>query len=132
MDAVFNNGIDLAQFLWRSDEHPEGLALSKDIGGILDEDSIAGVTRHHNNVVSQLADRLSMATKFQFSDRISIIWKPGNLWSVFEAGLVLNADGDWEEEPLGSSRTAEFKRRTRFSLEEAFERAKIVVTAERL
>ena len=35
---------------------------------------------------------------------------------------VMNTQGEWEHEPMPSSRTNEFIARTRFTLDEAFDR----------
>ncbi len=44
-------------------------------------------------------------------------------WAIVNGGCCLNTDGEWEVEPQPSSRTDEFKARTRFPLEEAMRRA---------
>lgn len=45
------------------------------------------------------------------------------LWAVTQHGCVLNTEFEWEYEPLPSSRTDEFKARTRFPIGEALKRA---------
>jgi hypothetical protein len=113
MSTTFDNGIDLSGLLWSMEHH-----LADPVKKLPPEVILA-----HNEIVARLAERLSIVTHFQFSERVSIIWRQGNLWSVSECGLALNRDGDWEYEPSPSNRTDEFKARTRFHLEEAFARA---------
>jgi hypothetical protein len=46
--------------------------------------------------------------------------RPGeDTWAVRTRSWCLNRDGEWEHEPIPSSRTAEFFARCRFSLGEA-------------
>ncbi len=125
MEAPFNNGLELSIFLrnWsQSSDAPNSVEES--------HSSTANRSIPDHPSVARMAHLLSLSTRFQFSDRVAIVWKPGNLWSVVDAGQVLNVDGDWEHEPTGSGRSAEFKTRTRFSLEDAFERAKREVAGE--
>lgn len=49
-------------------------------------------------------------------------------WVVTNGGAVLNKDGQWEYEPLPSSRTDEFLARTRFTLSEAVKEARGIQT----
>lgn len=51
-------------------------------------------------------------------------------WSVNSGGNVLHADGTWELDPLPSGRTDEFLASTRFTLEEAWERANQVLARQ--
>jgi hypothetical protein len=47
-------------------------------------------------------------------------------WAVVDAGYVLNKEGQWEYEPMSSSRTEEFIRRTRYlSAEQALQAFKM-------
>lgn len=132
MGPKFDNGIDLSNCLWRVAHHPGVSELLKGDGEALIEPNLSEIVREHNAVVAKLAERLSAVTHFQFSEHVSIVWRMGNLWSVYEGGMVLNVDGNWEYDPLPSSRTDEFKARTRFSLEEAFERATADARSARL
>lgn len=47
----------------------------------------------------------------------------GKGWAVIEGPFVLTVDGDWEHEPIPSSRDDEFYERCRFTEEEAKRRA---------
>lgn len=51
-------------------------------------------------------------------------------WCISNGVAVMNRDGSWEYEPQPSSRTAEFKERTRFPRKEAWERAMIAAARE--
>lgn len=127
METPFNNGLDLSIFVQNSACSSDGLGLVDEAHSSSTDRSIADQPS-----ISAMVNLLSRATRFQFSDRVAIVWKPGNLWSVVDAGQVLNVDGDWEYEPTGSGRSTEFKERTRFSLEDAFQRAKQDAAGERL
>lgn len=70
-----------------------------------------------------IKQRYLRVTKFQITKSIVIAWRGEDSWAVCDMDDVLNRDGDWEFEPFPSSRTDEFKARTRFSLDEAFARA---------
>jgi hypothetical protein len=85
MIKPFDNGIDLSNFLWRPVEYPGSGELHKGDGDAIVEPSLSEVAREHNAVIVQLAEQLSKVTHFQFSESVSIIWKRGNQWSVFEA-----------------------------------------------
>jgi hypothetical protein len=51
---------------------------------------------------------------------IMVVWRgPGDRWAISDRGNVLNRQGRWEYEPLPSSRTEAFRRRTRFPRDEA-------------
>ncbi len=52
-----------------------------------------------------------------------IEWRDDGAWAIVNAGCCLNTDGEWEVELQPSSRTDEFKARTRFPVEEAMRRA---------
>ena len=126
MKDRFQNGLHLADLL--------GIQYGLlDSSQLVQDDEIP--TPHHSGfdhpISAQLAGLISMVTQFQVSERISIVWKPGDLWSVVDSGLVLNIDGEWEYEPTGSNRSTEFKVRTRFSFKDAFERANRVTTNQR-
>lgn len=69
---------------------------------------------------------LNRATVFALDDRQTIekcVQRNGTvLWAVRDAGYVLNKAGEWEYEPLPSSRTDAFFSRCRFrSKEEAMQ-----------
>lgn len=55
---------------------------------------------------------------------ITIERRGKDLWAVCRYGLVYASDGQWEYEPLPSSRDDEFIRRTRYSLHNAYEMAR--------
>ena len=62
---------------------------------------------------------------------IRVVWRgPGDRWAISDGGNVLNRKGRWEYEPLASSRTEAFRRRTRFSRDEAVHRALAFLRAE--
>lgn len=53
---------------------------------------------------------------------VTIRLRSANKWAVVDGQMVLNHNGEMEYEPLPSSRTEDFIRRTRFdSPEEAYE-----------
>lgn len=64
----------------------------------------------NENIFIERADR-------RLADRWHVMWK------VLSGGWVLNSSGEWEYEPMPSSRDDEFLTRTRFSISEAFDRA---------
>ena len=68
-------------------------------------------------------DFLSMARSFQIG-KLSVEWRNDDLWAVTDCGSVLSSDGEWVFEPLPSRRTDEFKARTRFDRDTAFEMAR--------
>lgn len=57
-------------------------------------------------------------------DPIMVSSRGDGKWAVAAGRSVLNLLGEWEWEPMPSSRTDEFKARTRFSFEEAVTLAK--------
>lgn len=57
---------------------------------------------------------------------------PHDTWAVRKRGWCLNADGEWEHEPIPSSRDAEFYASHRWPLAEALERAREVAEQEAL
>jgi hypothetical protein len=60
------------------------------------------------------------ATRFS---RVTIEWRDVDRWAIVDGGLVLASDGQWEVERQPSSRTDDFKERTRYPLAEAMQRA---------
>lgn len=58
---------------------------------------------------------------YQFDVAVEERWPSG--WAVLWAGYCLGEDGEWDFEPLPSSRTDEWKATHRFSLEQALELA---------
>lgn len=76
-----------------------------------------------------LRDMMSRAVKFQFHvgpDPDDFVWvelrnRKEMKWAVSNGSGVYNRLGEWEYEPMPSSRTDEFFARTRYSLEEAWE-----------
>jgi hypothetical protein len=62
---------------------------------------------------------------------IRVVWRgPGDRWAISDGGHVLNRKGRWEYEPLPSSRTEAFRRRTRFPRDEAIHRALTFLRSE--
>ncbi len=78
----------------------------------------------------KLRRQLSAASEFSLGERITIQRRRQRdgtkKWSVNDSGCVLNSDGKWECEPSPSNRTDDFIATTRFTLEEAWEKAEAV------
>lgn len=74
-------------------------------------------------------ERLALASAFTLERGWSIESRGHGKWAVVDGPFVLNRDGEWEHEPLPSSRTEEFLARARFDLEEAFEAAAQTLSA---
>lgn len=93
----------------------------------------------------QLRDLLDHATEFQFllfpegheyfdiaELSVSVEWRGPDSWAVKARGSCRDVDGVAEWEPQPSGRTDEFKRRFRFSRDEAVRIARdVIVPAER-
>ena len=81
--------------------------------------------------IADLRKKLDKATTFTMTERynrpITIEARGKNTWAVCDGGFCLNTDGEFEEEPMPSSRDEEFLARARFSLEEAWALAEKVV-----
>ncbi len=70
---------------------------------------------------------LSKATKFDMGGGVTVEIRrdrSDDRWTVCGPRGMMNLDGEWEWEPLPSSRTDEFLARTRFGLEVAWAMAK--------
>lgn len=50
---------------------------------------------------------------------VEVEWRSDDKFAVKHGGMVLTKEGEWEYEPMPSSRTDEFKERTRFDFETA-------------
>lgn len=74
--------------------------------------------------LAQAVEALENATAFDLGDDIVVESRGKGTWAVKNFDSVLNADGVWEWEPQPSSRGDEFIARTRFSRDEAFDRAR--------
>lgn len=76
--------------------------------------------KDENAVVAEL---LLKATRFHVGtirgSRIEVCWRGPDRWAICDGTSVLNDNGDWEHEPLPSSRSDDFLERTRFPFEEA-------------
>lgn len=72
------------------------------------------------------ADEIAVvATRYQVGTlQVELRDSEKGLWAVTYAGSTINKDGEWEYEPLPSSRSEAYMSRTRFPLEEALEIAK--------
>jgi hypothetical protein len=68
--------------------------------------------------------KLAQAVAFDLGGDIAVESRGNGAWAVKNFACVLNADGLWEWEPQPSSRDDDFISRTRFSLDEAFTRAR--------
>jgi hypothetical protein len=80
--------------------------------------------------VIRLQKMLSKATRFTFSGGrlpITVEMRGDNRWAVCDSGFCLNRDGEFEAEPLNSSRSREFLERTRYTFDEAWELAEKTV-----
>lgn len=61
------------------------------------------------------------AISFKISGNVYVESRGAGIWAVTSGGRsVLNSDGEWEFEPMPSSRTDEFIARTRFSFSDAW------------
>lgn len=72
-------------------------------------------------------ERAALATRYTFFNGLSIEFRDKDKWAICDGGLVLANDNEWEYEPLPSSRSDEFKARTRYTLDEAFNRAEAYI-----
>ena len=77
----------------------------------------------------EMQARLDCATRFfvgqnVFRSSVFVELRGVGVWAVTDGTCVLNSEGSWEYEPLPSNRTEEFIARTRFGLDEAFERGR--------
>jgi hypothetical protein len=65
--------------------------------------------------------------KYQYGNtRTTVEYRGDGKWAVNDCGFVLSRTGEWEYEPLPSSRTDDFIARCRFdNLEEAFEACRV-------
>lgn len=45
---------------------------------------------------------------------LKVEWRGGDAWVIVDSSYVLNREGEWEYEPLPSSRTEQFITRTRW------------------
>ena len=90
----------------------------------------------------QAEKMLSYARKFVLVERnrnlpdaqaeVAIEWRNVDAWAiVIDRMDVLNKNGELEYEPMPSGRTNEFKERTRYSFEEAWEVAEKFIADER-
>ena len=69
-------------------------------------------------------EKMKLATRYTFFNGISIEFRDTDKWAIVDVGgEVLNSENEWEWEPNPSSRTDEFKARTRYTLDDAFDRA---------
>jgi hypothetical protein len=77
---------------------------------------------------------LSKATEFEILPQIVIkrrIQRDGSVkWAVYRRGYALDKKGEWQLEPIPSSRTDEFLADTRFELADAWERAQAAALRE--
>ena len=77
-------------------------------------------------------------TTYRFKEHrtITVEWRDGrdrhDLWAVVDCGLCFNNRGEWEYEPLPSSRTDEFLERCRFPLDVALAAAHAIISSEKL
>lgn len=72
------------------------------------------------DAAKEMRERLALAETFRLSHDVAVVQRGENEWAVFDGCCVLNRSGEWEHEPLPSSRQDDFIARTRFSFEEAF------------
>lgn len=94
------------------------------IRDVMNADEIAQ-NEYTERRIEELEDLLALATEFRIpGSRISVQWRGKQDWCVFEGGTVLNKAGDWEYEPLPSSRSEDFVAHTRFDRDTAIRLAK--------
>lgn len=75
--------------------------------------------------VINLVSRLTIENTSDSTLPMHIEKRGPGAWVISSGATVLNRNNAWEFEPLPSSRTAAFIERTRFSLEEALQRAEL-------
>jgi len=83
----------------------------------------------YEKIIIHLQNRLGKAIVFKFTEGrlpITVESRGDGLWAVCDPGFCLNRDGEFEAESLPSNRTEDFIERTRFSFDEAWERAEKV------
>lgn len=85
--------------------------------------TVEAAVHAHNAVVTELFGYLSKATEFRLSRDVYVSWRGETGWAVTDGAMVLNRSGEWEFES-SARRTDKFLERTRFTLEDAFQRAK--------
>jgi len=91
------------------------------------ESALATVKAEREAMRAELQQRdelLLLATHFQFNRHISVVSRGLNKWAVSNGTSVLNTDGEWEWEPMPSSRDDDFIARARFTFAEAVTRAR--------
>jgi len=129
----FDNGLAAVMALSDCDSHPladcscnhtcrmgyEQEAIAKHIAR-LDPQTVSALLAR----LDKAEARLSLASTFWLNGSIAIERRANDSWAIKDGGNVLCADGEWEYEPFPSSRTDEFIARTRFTLDDAFHRAK--------
>lgn len=71
------------------------------------------------------------AYRFEACERIKVEWRGTGLWAVTNGGACYNTLGEWEVEPMPSSRTEDFFERCRYPLDEAL-RVGVKAVAEEL
>jgi hypothetical protein len=73
--------------------------------------------------LAEAESRLAMATEFSVGNDLVIVQRGHGKWAISDRFQnVMTVDGEWEYEPMPSSRTDDFIARTRFTLDEAFAR----------
>lgn len=60
---------------------------------------------------------------FSADERVRVAWRGAAAWAITLDGACLNREGEWEHEPLPSSRDQAFFERCRFGLDDALRRA---------
>ena len=90
----------------------------------------AEIARLSRERIEKLEAALATAERFSIGRDIVVEARGGGTWAVAQGGSVLAADGLWEWEPMPSSRTDDFIARTRFSLDEALDRARAAYKGE--
>ncbi len=59
------------------------------------------------------------AFRFEHDRDLRVEWRGTGLWAVVQGGACLNKEGQWEYEPLPSSRDEAFFDRCRYTLDQA-------------
>lgn len=74
---------------------------------------------------------INLATRYQLPGGATIEDRGYGKWCIKDGGSVLARDDTWVWEPQPSSRTDEFIAASRFTLQEAFDRAKAIGLMDR-
>lgn len=71
------------------------------------------------------------AYRFEGQSDLRVEWRGGDAWCIHNGSACFNRDGEWEYEPMPSSREDDFIARTRYSLTEAIDLATAWINGNR-